>query len=134
MVNDCVWSMAPPSRRASDDAAIGEPDRTMQAPSQPRPRVLQALSVKIEPSRVSLSSLAPAFMRPRAVTNRNSPTTRKNSRTDQGRSTASTGLTTMSSGGSSRPATWATTFRWCSSITDRMQTFPTASVNKGGGK
>jgi hypothetical protein len=68
--------MAPPSSRASDDAATGEPLSTRQAPSHPRPRVLQALSVKIEPSSEGISSAAPAFISPRAVTNRARPRSR----------------------------------------------------------
>ena len=78
--------MAPPSSRASAEAAIGEPDSTRQAPSQPRPRVLHALSVKIEPSRVSFSSLAPAFIRPEGGHEQErGPTTTKTSRTGHGR-------------------------------------------------
>jgi hypothetical protein len=76
MVNDWVRSMAPPSRRASDEAATGDPDRTRQAPNHPSPRVLQALSVKTEPSSEGMSSAAPAFIRPSAVTNSARPSTR----------------------------------------------------------
>ena len=56
MVKAWEASMAPPSRKVSDEAAMGEPDRTRQAPSQPRPSVLQGLSVKIEPSRSGMSA------------------------------------------------------------------------------
>ena len=66
--------MAFPSSQVSAEAAIGEPDRTRQAPSQPTPRVLHGLSVNTEPSRAGMSAWAPAFMIPRAVTNRPSPT------------------------------------------------------------
>ena len=68
--------MAPPSSRVSAEAAIGEPDSTMQAPSHPSPRVLHALSVKIDPVSAGTSAWAPAFISPRAVTNRNMPATR----------------------------------------------------------
>ena len=73
MVNAWVRSMAPPSSSVSAEAATGDPDSTMHAPSQPSPSVLQALSVKIDPSRVGTSSAAPAFIRPRAMTNRPRP-------------------------------------------------------------
>ena len=61
MVNAWVRSIAPPSSRVSAEAATGEPDSTMQAPSQPRPSVLHALSVKIEPSSVGTSACAPGL-------------------------------------------------------------------------
>ena len=76
IVNDCVASIAPPSRSASAETAMGEPDSTMPAVSQPRPSVLHGLSVKIEPSSDGTSSAAPAFISPRAVTNSPNPTTR----------------------------------------------------------
>ena len=66
--------MAPPSSSVSDEAATGEPDSTMQAPSQPTPRALHALSVKIDPSSVGMSDVAPCFIRPRAVTKAPRPT------------------------------------------------------------
>ena len=132
IVNDSVGSMAPPSSRASEEAAIGEPDSTTHAPSQPRPSVLHALSVKIEPSRVSLSSLAPAFISPSAVTNRNSPTRRKKSRTGHGRldvlrlddDVLGRELAALDVGHE------VVLFRHH----DRMESFPTGSVNKDGWK
>ncbi len=74
----------------------------MQAPSQPRPSVLHALSVKIEPSSVGTRACAPAFIRPSAVTNRNSPNTKYTRRIAWG--TRLTSVTAMSSSGSSTPA------------------------------
>ena len=75
MVKAWERSMAPPSSRVSDEAATGEPESTMQAPSQPRPRVLQALSVKMEPEREGMRAAAPPFMIPSAITNRPKPRT-----------------------------------------------------------
>ena len=57
----------------------------MQAPSQPTPRALHALSVKIDPSRVGMSDVAPCFIRPRAVTKAPRPMAPSTVRSHHGR-------------------------------------------------
>ena len=71
----------PASSSASAEAAMGEPDMTNIADSQPSPRADASESVKVESPSVGASALAPVFIVERPIRNSQSaPTTSSTTR------------------------------------------------------